>query len=94
MDKYLSVGDAIAAFLETHGLRDEYDMQRIIADWATLVGAPIAANTERLWVEDAVLFVKISSPTWKNELMHARARLKDLVNQKAGRILISEVKIV
>jgi predicted nucleic acid-binding Zn ribbon protein len=91
---YLSLGDAIKAFLEKNGLEDQADIQRLIAEWDRLMGGPIAANTEKIWFADGVFFVRIQSPLWKSELQMARLKLRDTLNRELGRELIREVRIV
>jgi predicted nucleic acid-binding Zn ribbon protein len=90
----LSLGDAIKAFLEKNGLTDEADIQRVIADWDRLMGGPIAANTEKVWFNQGVFYVRMKSPLWKNELRMARLKLRETLNRELGRELIEEVRIV
>ena len=94
MKPYLSLGEAIKAFLEKNGLTETAEIQRVMGDWERLMGAPIAQNTEKLWFKGGVLFVKVSSPIWKNELQMARQKIKDTLNAELSIALIEEVKIV
>ncbi len=89
----MSLGDAINAFLNKHGLKDEADIQQVINNWEMLMGKPIAQNTEKIWFRNGIFFVKINSPVWKNELQMARQKIKSLVNEQIGRELVEEVKI-
>ena len=93
-DPYLSVADAISAFLKKYGLQDEADVQMVINEWAHIMGQPIATNTEKIWYEKGILFIRMSTPIWKNELQMARGKIRDTVNRKIGRGLIKEVKLV
>lgn len=94
MKPYLSLGEAIQAFLDKHGLRDEAAIQAVIQEWDKLMGAPIASNTEKVWFSKGILYVKMKSPVWKNELQLARTKIRDMVNARIKRKLIEEVKIV
>jgi len=93
---YLSVGDAIQAFLDAQGMRGQYEAQHIIEQWPSLMGAPVASNTEKVWYDDAkrILFVQMKTAAWRNELTLARTKIKEMVNRKAGREFVAEVKIV
>ncbi|MCB0855321.1 MAG: DUF721 domain-containing protein, partial [Bacteroidetes bacterium] len=46
---YLSLGDAIQAFLDKYNLKEEAEIQSVIKDWEKLMGKPIATNTEKVW---------------------------------------------
>lgn len=94
MKPYLSLGEAIQAFLDKHGLRDEATIQAIIGEWEKLMGAPIANNTEKIWFSKGILYIKMGSPLWKNELQLGRTKIRDMINQRIKRNLIEEVKIV
>ena len=93
MDPYMSLGDAIDAFLKKHGLKDEADIQQVINDWEKLMGKPIAQATEKMWFNKGVFYIKIKSPVWKQELQMARLKIKGLVNEQIGRELVEEVRV-
>ena len=91
--KYLSLGDAIQKFLAKHGLRETAKVQEVISQWDVLMGKPIANNTEKIWFNKGILYIKMSSPIWKNELSLARNKIKDMVNAKVGEDVVNEVRI-
>ncbi|TAE51375.1 MAG: DUF721 domain-containing protein [Bacteroidetes bacterium] len=93
MKPYLSLGEAIESFLDQHGLRDDADMHQILTDWEQLMGRPVATQTEKIWFEQGVLFIRISNPVWKNELTLARIKIRDMINQRVGRELVTEVRV-
>ncbi len=93
-DEILNLGQAITFFLETHGLRDEADMRRVIGQWETLMGKPIAAHTEKLHFSEGILWARISSPIWRNELSLCKLKIRDMINHQIGREVVKEVKIM
>ena len=90
---YLSLGEAIEAFLEKHGLKEDVKMQRVISDWERLMGAPIAQNTEKIWFKRGVLYIKVASPVWKNELQMARKKIAETVNREVRSEIVKEVRV-
>ncbi len=94
MNNYMSLGDAIERFLAKHKLQDKVLIQEVLTDWEKFVGTPIASNTEKVWFEKGTLFIKVSSPTWRNELNMARFRLKQMINQKVNKELVEDVRIM
>lgn len=90
----ISVGEAIDAYLDSIGMKEKALVQRVIADWETIMGKPIAENTEKVWFSEGVFWIKMGSPIWKNELTMAKSRIKDTLNKELGAKLIEEVKVI
>ena len=94
MKPYLSLGEAIQAFLEKHGIEDETSIQEVIAEWDIFMGKPIAQNTEKIWFNKGTLYIKMKSPVWRNELQLARLKIKSMINERVHKDLVEEVKII
>lgn len=93
-NEYMSLGDAIDLYFKESGLRIDVQIQKIIVDWVNIVGKPIANNTERIWFDRGILYVKVTSSVWRQELSMVRTHLKDAVNKYLNEALIEEIKIV
>ena len=89
-----NIADAINAFLESNGIKEKALVQRVIGDWEKIMGKALSDNTEDLWFDRGIFYVKMSHPTWKNELTLAKTKLKDLLNKELGGELVKEVRIV
>ena len=90
----LGLGDAITAYLEAMGIRDEADMQKVISNWEEMMGKPIAVHTEKVWFRDGTLFVQVNTPVWKNEISMAKLRIKGMINDVLAREVIKEVRVL
>ncbi|MEM8900552.1 MAG: DUF721 domain-containing protein [Bacteroidota bacterium] len=93
-NRIMSLGEAIDMFLKKNRLKDQVDIQAVIDEWEVLMGQAISANTEKIWFQRGVLYVKMTSPVWKQELTMARSKIKELVNRKLKRKLVEEVRII
>lgn len=89
----MSLGDAIKLYLKNNQIEDKTDIQRVILEWEKLMGKPIAQNTEKVWFHDGILYIKIQSPVWRNELQLAKQKIISLINKKLRRELVKEVRI-
>ena len=89
-----NIADAINAFLESNGIKEKALVQRVISDWEKIMGKALSDNTEELWFDRGIFYVRMSHPTWKNELQLAKTKLKDLLNKELGGELVKEVRIV
>ncbi len=92
-NNYLSLGEAIEKFLERHGLKETAKIQEVLARWENLMGKPIAGNTEKIWFNKGTLYIKMKSPIWKNELLLARNKIRQMMNDQLKADIIKEVKV-
>ncbi|MEM0995816.1 MAG: DUF721 domain-containing protein [Bacteroidota bacterium] len=92
-DNEFSIGEAIDAYLESRGLKEQSLVERVISDWPRIMGNAIAENTEKLWFRDGIFYVKMGNPIWKNELGLARSKIRDLLNKELGAQLVKEVRV-
>lgn len=95
MSDYTSLGDAIQAYLDAQGMRGDYEAQRAIEAWPSLMGAPVAASTDTVWYEakTRTFYVRMKSAAWRNELMHARTKIQELLNRRASKPFVDHVVI-
>jgi predicted nucleic acid-binding Zn ribbon protein len=92
-DNEMSVGEAIEAWLNREGLKEKSLVQRVISDWERIMGKPIAENTEKLLFKDGVFHIQMRHPVWRNELMLAQTKIREVLNKELGAELVKEVKI-
>jgi len=59
---------AVGAALAFRGITDEIRAQRLLTEWADLVGPKISARTRPYGVSERVLTVEVASSAWMHEL--------------------------
>lgn len=63
------IGEALDAYLRRSGLKRRLDQASAVDDWPEIVGPQIAeATTPEGVSEDGVLFVRVRSAAWMQEL--------------------------
>ena len=85
----MAVGEALQGYLKRSGLGPRIAQAQLIDEWATLVGPQIAAVTTAESVSpDGILFVRVATSAWRNELQLMMPDLMARVNagRGAGRI--------
>lgn len=87
-DSPVPIGDAIARYFERHGLTRRVSAAGVVAEWAELVGPQIAAVTEAESVTaDGILWVRVASASWAQELRLMTPRILARINQgRKGRV--------
>jgi len=89
-----SMKDAVKDFLKASGLEEEYKLKTILGKWEELVGKPIALRTEKLYIQNKVLFIKLNSSVMREELQHQKSKIISIINQEAGYCLVEDVYLM
>lgn len=83
--------DAIDALLRVYKLQNQFDETSIEANWAKIMGKPIAARTTKVYAKNQKLYLQIDSAPLKKELVMAKQKMIELINKHAGKTVIQEV---
>ncbi|MDI9881486.1 DUF721 domain-containing protein [Flectobacillus longus] len=86
-----SLKEAIEDMLEFYKLRTKFDETYVAAHWEQIMGAPIAARTTRVYITEAKLYIQLDSASLRNELLMAKNKILQLINQAIGAELVNEV---
>jgi predicted nucleic acid-binding Zn ribbon protein len=90
-----TVGDVLASVLERAGLTERVAQAGVIPEWATLVGAQIAAVTAPVSLQrDGTLVVAVRSSTWMAELSLLEPELRRALNADSSRPPITRLRLV
>jgi predicted nucleic acid-binding Zn ribbon protein len=85
------LGAVLEELIDRLGFRAEVDEARAVDTWAEVAGPTIAGVTERAWMRDGRLFVKLRSAPWRHQLHLQREAWRDRLNHQLGRPIVGEV---
>jgi predicted nucleic acid-binding Zn ribbon protein len=80
--------------LKKNGLDKQVKETQVINIWKEIAGQKISRMTEPVKVVDGKLFVRVSNPSWRNELTLLKPKIKDKINTKLGDAIIKEIIFV
>jgi predicted nucleic acid-binding Zn ribbon protein len=81
------IGEALAAYLKRSGLKQRIDQAGVVDEWADLVGPQIARVTVAEGVsEDGVLFVRVATAAWMQELQLQSPMILKKLAQRGRRL--------
>lgn len=89
-----SLGKALNTFLKSAGIDKAVIQQQAILDWPEIVGPSIAEQTEPQQVEHGVLLIKVSTPTWRQELQFQKQDIIKKLNQHLSQRVIKDIRFV
>lgn len=89
----MSIADVMAKLLEQKGMTERIAQVGAMDDWSQVVGAQIAAVTEPLSITgDGVLWVRVTTAAWMNELSLLAPTLLKRLNAVPGRQPIKQLR--
>ena len=85
---------AIQQFIRAHRMQGKLDEVDVVKAWGVVFGVFVEKQTRSLRLQlDGKLWVKLDSGPLKEELMMAKGKMVDLLNEELGRQLIKEIVI-
>jgi predicted nucleic acid-binding Zn ribbon protein len=87
----LNISEIISSLLKDQGLEDKLYENRLMNSWEKVLGKTIARFTRSMYVKDRVLFVQLSSPVVKQEVLMIRDEVVLRLNEKAGKKVIDKI---
>jgi hypothetical protein len=83
--------DAIDEMLKAYKLRNKFNETYLVTFWEQLMGRGIASRTGKLYVSDKKLYIQITSPPLKQELVMAKSKVIELINREMGETVVEDV---
>ncbi len=83
----------IDQLLKDYNLSDKMMEQKVVKNWATIVGQMIAQHTSKVQINQNELVVFVNSAVLKSELNYHRTTIIGKVNSYLGKELIKKISI-
>lgn len=83
--------EVIQSLLETYRLNKGMQESRVITSWDKIAGNFVAKNTEKLYIRNNTLFIRLNSPALKNELAFEKTRLIQAINKSVDQEVITDI---
>ena len=90
----ISLEQALEGLISALPLRTRYHEQQVTLHWPEIVGPVLAQQTEKVWVRKGTLYVKMKTPSWKNEVLYLRGELAGRINEHTRTELVRDVKVL
>ncbi len=87
------IGDLLRQFLRQQGLESPLNEYRLIQGWTHVMGPIVSRYTRNLAIRNQTLYVQLSSPVLRQELMMQRRELVERLNAYAGAQVICDLVV-
>ena len=85
---------AIDSMLKKIGIDNAVSQNKALNIWDEIVGKNVAKNTKPDRVEHGVIIVKVSSPTWRQELYFQKNEIIQKINNTIGKNVIKDIRFI
>ena len=85
------LGSLVQEQIQKLGLEKKIKESQAVLIYKEVVGSQIAAISEAVDLRGGKLFVKVHSPTWKEELMFTRHLIAEKINKELGAEVVKQV---
>ncbi len=85
---------AIDLMLKKFGIDNAVSQNKALSIWNEIVGKTVAKNTKPDRVEHGVIIVKVSSPTWRQELFFQKKEIIQKINNTIGKNVIRDIRFI
>ena len=84
--------DLVLRNLRAQGLETPLLQKRLIDSWPEVAGSLVASYTQNLYIRNQTLFVHLTSPAIRADLMMMRKDLINKLNAHVGSQVIADIK--
>ena len=86
-----SLKSAIDEMLKAYHLEQKVLEVKLINSWEKVLGKTVSNRTTQIHIRDKKLVVYLSSASLRQELHNEKERIKNLLNEEAGAMVIEEI---
>ncbi len=87
-----SLGEALEELVGTLGIKTKLQEYEAVVQWPQIVGERIAQEAAATRIAKGVLFVKVRSGVWRNELTLRKKEIMNRINATLGGEVVKDIK--
>ena len=80
--------------LKEAGIEKAVAQNRALIVWKKVVGDKIATNTDPVNIRNGVLIVRVSSSTWRQELLLKKSNILEKLNKYLKKEIIKDIRFI
>lgn len=86
-----SLKNVVSDLLELYRMKGKFNELQIKEAWMKLLGESVARRTKELYIRNKKMFIRLESAALKNELMMAKSKILEKLNQSVGEECINDL---
>ena len=89
--KLKPIKNIIESFVEQDSISDGFFNIKIQKAWENAVEKKILDYTKEIYVKGDILYIKVSNPILKQEILYSRQKVINLINEELEKDLIKKI---
>lgn len=86
------IGSSIHQLVDDLGIKQKLAEYDAVLQWESLVGEHIAQAATAIKIVNGVLFLKVKSSTWRNELSLRKTEIVNTLNTALGHEVVKDIR--
>ncbi len=86
------IGEALEELVRKLGIKKKLQEYDAVLRWEEIVGQQIARVTVATRITKGILFVRVKSSAWRNELTMRKVEIKEKLNTALGEDIVTDIK--
>jgi len=87
-----TLGEVLGHFLKSSGLKRRIQEQKILDSWEKAVGEAVAERTQPMGVKNRVLWVRVSSSVWMQQLQFMKGLILQKLHEQTGNHSLQDLR--
>ena len=87
------LSNVVNSFINQYGLKKRFQEQEILQEFAKIMGPFLMKKVTTAYVKNQKLFLKLSSASFKQELVMQKTKLLDQLNNAIGEDYLKELVV-
>ena len=85
------LSEVLREYIRSMNMEKKLKEVDVVASWESVLGKTIAHYTQKIYLSKNILYVEISSPIVKNELLMMREHIRQRLNEEAGEEMVEKI---
>jgi predicted nucleic acid-binding Zn ribbon protein len=86
------ISDSLKLVIRDMGFEKKLDQIRVLELWSEMVGENIAKIAKAERVDEGILYIKVSSMTWRTELLFQKQSILEKISALLGKGIIKDIR--
>ncbi|MCG8605283.1 DUF721 domain-containing protein [bacterium] len=88
------LGRSVWRLIRSLGLEKKVKQNEVLIKWSEIVGEQVFQVTRVDRVQNGILFVKVSSSAWRNELIYMKKEILEKIYSSIGKGVIEDIRFI
>lgn len=89
-----SIKEVFQEMFEEYRMQEKITAEKAISSWGKVMGPSIQKYTEKIFIKNRSLYIKLSSPALKQELSFGKQSIIALINEELEKNFIQEAYLI